>query len=71
MDKMAPTVTPAVEMCEMMMKKEKEGAPFKKTAGLTLGLLFLTALVLFVILEVPWIIYWSRLLKAQKHGDRL
>lgn len=71
MDKMAPTVTPAVEMCEMMMKKEKEGAPFKKAAGLTLGLLFLTALVLFVILEVPWIIYWSRLLKAQKHGDRL
>jgi len=71
MDKMATTVTRAAEMCEMMMKKEMEGAPFKKAAGLALGLLFLTALVLFVILEVQWIIYWSRLLKTQKRGDRL
>ncbi len=71
MDKMATTVTRAAEMCETMMKKEMEGAPFKKAAGLALGLLFLTALVLFVILEVQWVIYWSRLLKAQKRGDRL
>ncbi len=70
MDKMATTVTRAADTCEMMMKKEMAAAPFKKAAGLALGLLFLTALVLFVILEVQWVIYWSRLLKAQKRGDR-
>lgn len=70
MDKMASTVTRAAEMCEMMMKKEMAGAPYKMAAGVGIGALLLIALVLFVILEVQWIIYWSRLLKAQKREHR-
>lgn len=71
MDKMATTVTRAAEMCETMMKKEMAGAPYKMAAGIAIGALLLIALILFVILEVQWIIYWSRLLKIQKRGDRV
>ena len=66
MDKMATTVTRAAEMCEEMMKKEMAAKPFNVTAGVIVGLLLFIALVLFVILEVQWIIYWNRLLKRQK-----
>lgn len=66
MDKIAATVTRAAEMCETMMKKEMAAMPYKVAAGIGVGLLLLIALGLFVILEVQWIIYWSRLLKAQK-----
>jgi|GEM_PF-1117077 hypothetical protein len=66
MDKMATTVTRAAEMCEAMMKKEMAAKPFNVTAGVIVGLLLFIALVLFVILEVQWIIYWNRLLKRQK-----
>jgi len=66
MDKMATTVTRAAEMCEAMMKKEMAAMPFIVAAGVIVGLLLFIALVLFVILEVQWIIYWNRLLKRQK-----
>ena len=71
MDKMSDSVTKMSEMCQMMMKKEMASAPYKIAAGVGIGALFLIALILFVILEVQWIIYWSRLLKAQKRGDRV
>ncbi len=66
MDKMSDSVTKMSEMCQMMMKKEMAGAPYKMAAGIGLGALLLVALVLFVILEIQWIIYWARLLKRGK-----
>lgn len=69
MDRMSDSVTKMSEMCQMMMKKEMAGAPYKMAASIGLGVLLLIALVLFVILEVQWIIYWSRLLRAQKRND--
>ena len=65
MDKMASTVTRAAEMCETMMKKEMASAPYTMAAGIGLGILLLIALILFVVLEIQWIIYWSRLLKRR------
>ena len=65
MDKMATTVTRAAEMCETMMKKEMAAAPYTMAAGIGLGILLLIALILFVVLEIQWIIYWSGLLKRK------
>lgn len=69
MDRMSDSVTKMSEMCMMMMKKEMASAPYKMAAVIGLGVLLLIALVLFVILETQWIIYWSRLLKTQKRND--
>lgn len=69
MDKMATTVTRMAEMCEMMMQKEKAAMPYIAAAGITFGALLLIALILFVILELQWIIYWKRLLKGQKRNE--
>jgi hypothetical protein len=66
MDKMATTVTRMAEVCEQMMKKEMVAMPYKLAAGISLGVLVTIVLVLLVVLEVQWIIYWSRLLKEQK-----
>jgi hypothetical protein len=71
MDKMADSVTKMSEMCQMMMKKEMAFAPYVMAAGITVGILLYVALVLFVILEVQWIIYWCRLLKAQKRDGQI
>lgn len=66
MDKMATTVTRMAEVCEQIMKKEMAAMPYKLAAGISLGVLITIVLVLLVVLEVQWIIYWSRLLKEQK-----
>jgi hypothetical protein len=66
MDKMATTVTRMAEICEQMMKKEMAAMPYKLAAGINLGILITVVLLLLVVLEVQWIIYWSRLLKEQK-----
>jgi hypothetical protein len=63
MDKMATTVTRVAEMCEQMMKMEMEGMPLKRAAGIGFGVLVTIVLLLLTVLEVQWIIYWSRLLK--------
>jgi hypothetical protein len=63
MDKMATTVTRAAEMCEMMMQKEMAMMPYKIGAGITVAVLLFIALILFIVLEIQRIIYWSRLLK--------
>ena len=69
MDKMADSVTKMSEMCKMMMQKEMATMHYKIAAGVTIASLLIIALMLLVILEVQWIIYWSRLLRAQK-SDR-
>jgi len=66
MDKMATTVTRMAEVCEQMMKKEMAAMPYKLAAGISLGVLVTVVLLLLVVLEVQWIIYWSRLLQEQK-----
>jgi hypothetical protein len=70
MEKMSQSVTKMSEMCQMMMQREMAGMPYKMAAGITFGVLLVIALVLFVILEVQWIIYWARLLKQQRGGGR-
>jgi hypothetical protein len=66
MDKMAISVTRMSEMCEMMMRNEQKSLPYKLAAGISLGAVLAIALILFVVLEVQWIIYFGRLLKTQK-----
>ena len=68
MDKMADSVTKMSEMCQMMMQKEMAGARCKMVAGIAFSVVLFLDLLLLVILEIQWIIYWSRLLKAQKSG---
>lgn len=58
-------------MCQQMMRQEKAATPYIVAAALTLGTLIFLVLVLLIVLEVQWIIYWNRLLKAQKQANRL
>ena len=60
------TVTSMAEVCKQMMDHEMTLMPYKTAAGIGLGVLITLVLLLLVALEVQWIIYWSRLLKAQK-----
>src|SRR5437867_4288811 len=69
MDKLADSVTKMSEMCQMMMQKEMATMHYKIAAGVTMVSLLIIALVLLVILEVQWIIYWARLLREQKRGS--
>jgi hypothetical protein len=66
MDKMADSVTKMSEMCQMMMQKEMAGARCKMVAGIAFGVVLFLDLLLLVVLEIQWIIYWSRKLKSQK-----
>jgi len=68
MDKMSDSVTKMSAMCQMMMQKEMAGARCKMVAGIAFGVVLFLDLLLLVILEIQWIIHWSRLLKAQKSG---
>ena len=53
------------DMCQQMMQKEKAAMPFIIGSYLVFGFLLFTALLLLVVLEIQWIIYWKRLLKQQ------
>src|SRR6266542_2998642 len=66
MDKMADSVTKMSEMCQMMMQKEMAGARCKMAAGIAFGVVLFLDLLLLVILEIQWIIYWSRELKSER-----
>jgi acid phosphatase family membrane protein YuiD len=66
MNNMATTVTRMAEVCEQMMQKEMRHAPYKLAAGIGLGVLITLILALLLVLEIQWIVYWSRLLRAQK-----
>jgi len=65
-DKMAESVTKMSDMCQMMMQKEMAGARCKIVAGIAFGVVLFFDLLLLVILEIQWIIYWSRKLKSEK-----
>ncbi len=66
MDKMADSVTKMSEMCQMMMQKEIAGARCKMVAGIAFGVVLFLDLLLLVVLEAQWIIYWGRKLKSEK-----
>jgi len=51
------------DMCQQMMQKEKAAMPFIIGSSVIVGVLLLIALVLLVVLEIQWIIYWKRLLR--------
>ena len=51
------------DMCQQMMQKEKAAMPFIIGSSVIVGLWLLIALVLLVVLEIQWIIYWKRLLR--------
>src|SRR5882724_614849 len=59
----SPSLQPNEQGAQPMQKMDK------MAAGVTIASLLIIALMLLVILEVQWIIYWSRLLRAQK-SDR-
>lgn len=66
MDNMATTVTHMAEVCEQMMNKEMAFMPYKIAAGIGLFVLITLVLLLLVVLEVQWIMYWSRILKKTR-----
>jgi len=65
-DKMADSVAKMSEMCQMMMQKEIAGARCKMVAGIAFGVVLFLDLLLLVVLEAQWIIYWGRKLKSEK-----
>ena len=59
------------EMCMRMMNSEKAAMPYIIGISVLFGLLLFVALALLIVLEVQWIKYWSRLLKAEKHNAQI
>lgn len=53
------------DMCQEMMQKEKAAMPFIIGTSVVFGLLLFIALVLLIVLEVQWIIYWKHLLRTK------
>lgn len=66
MDKMAEAMTSMAEMCQTMMQGEMKMMPWKMGAGVIIGSILTIALVLFVVLEIQWIRYWSLRIKSEK-----
>ncbi|MES2918750.1 MAG: hypothetical protein V4729_09045 [Pseudomonadota bacterium] len=57
---MEAAITRMAGMCEQMMKQEMAMMPYKLAVGIGLGILLTLALLLLIVLEVQWIIAWSR-----------
>jgi hypothetical protein len=53
-------------MCQMMMQREAQMRPYWMTAAGVVGLLLTVALVLFIVLEVQWIRFWSVRIKTEQ-----
>lgn len=66
MDKMAESVTKMSEMCQMMMQKEMANARCKMVAGIAFGVVLFLDLLLLIVLEIQWIIYWGGKLRSEK-----
>lgn len=63
MDSNSNSMKQMAEMCMRMMQSEKAAMPYIIGVSVMFGLLLFIALVLFVLLEIQWIKYWSRILK--------
>ena len=66
MNKMEQSVTAMSQMCQMMMQKEMQAAPWRYGAIIGLGTLLAIALVLLIVLEVEWVRLWALRLKSEK-----
>jgi hypothetical protein len=71
MQQMAKSMGDMAQMCQMMMQKEAAAARFLVAVAVIFGVLLFLALLLLVVLEVQWIIYWKRLLRIQERGNSL
>lgn len=65
-DAMDTSMMRMAEMCERMMKQSMAAMPYAMSAGIGLGILLTLALLLLIVLEVQWIIFWRRRLKARQ-----
>jgi hypothetical protein len=63
---MAEAMTDMARACQQMMEMEMGSRPLKLWAGVTVGVLLLIALILFIILEVQWIRFWSVRIKTER-----
>jgi hypothetical protein len=66
MDKMATSMTQMAEMCKPMMNKEMAGMQYKIAAGIAFAVVVFVDLVLIAVLEIEWIVHWSRKLKSER-----
>ena len=65
MDSNSDSMKQMAEMCMRMMQSEKEAMPYIIGTSIVFGVLLFIALLLLVVLEFQWIIYWRRLLREQ------
>lgn len=65
-DAMDASMMRMADMCERMMKQSMAAMPYAMSAGIGLGILLALALLLLIVLEVQWIIFWRRRLKARQ-----
>lgn len=65
-DAMDDSMMRMAEMCERMMKQGMTAMPYAMSAGIGVGILLTLALLLLIVLEVQWIIFWRRRLKARE-----
>lgn len=68
MQSMAESMKAMADMCRHMMEREMAMRPYKMAAGALFGLLLLAVLILLVVLQVQWIIYWRRRLSAAQES---
>jgi hypothetical protein len=66
MDTMAKSMKSMADVCRMMMEKEMRSAPLKIGAIIGVGSLFLIALILFIVLEIQWIRFWSVRIRTER-----
>ena len=66
MREMASAMKSMADMCRMMMEQQMESRPYLLTAGLSVGSLLVISLVLFIVLEVQWIRFWSIRIKTER-----
>src|SRR5205823_11619048 len=66
MDSTPDSMKQMAEMCQKMMRNEEAAMPYIVGISVVFGLLLFIALVLFIVLEIQWIKYWSRKLRSEK-----
>ena len=66
MDSTPDSMKQMAEMCQKMMRNEEAAMPYIVGISVVFGLLLFIALVLFIVLEIQWIKYWSRKLRSER-----
>ena len=66
MQQMARAMQDMAEMCQMMMQREGAMRPYLMTGLLIVGVLFVIALVLLIVLETQWIRFWHVRIRTER-----